>query len=78
MRFRLLQRLVRELSRPTEHRHDFQDVCFVSVHDPEPAAYNFAYLRRLTLWNHSPGVRERLQTLDRSHDPLRCQVCVGT
>ena len=75
---RLLQRLVRELSRPTEHRHDFHDVCIASVHDPEPAGDNFAYLRRLTLWNHAPGVRKHLQTLDRGHDPLRCQVCVGT
>ena len=66
---RLLQRLVWELSRPTEHRYDFHDVCFTSVHDPEPAGDNFADLRRLTLWNHSPGIRKRPQTLDRGQDP---------
>ncbi len=75
---RLLQRLVRELSRPTEHRDDFNDMNFTSVHDPEPAGDDFAYLRRLTFWNHSPGVRKRLQTLDCGQYPLCCQVRVGT
>lgn len=49
-----------------------------SVHDPEPAGDNFAHLRRLTLWNHSPGVLKRLQPFDRGQNPLRCQVRVGT